>query len=406
MYHIYVRDGNLNKIGEITDYEKIELIPRFNAVGSFTLDIATDTFAARELIKTKSGIIVQKDGQTIFSGTVTSRYRTFDKDNGDKVTFGGLDDMLHLSRILAYPETNGLFSTQAYDVRTGAAETIMKQYVDYNIGQNAENSRKFLTIETDTGLGSIVTGRARFDNLLDLLASLALQGGGLGFNVVQEGNSLVFKVYQPADKTKSAFFSPILGNISSFDYKNEDPTANLVIVGGSGEGTARILDWTPDNNSIVQYWRREVFVDKRDTTDSTELTNAMNEELTNQAEKNSFSFVPIDTPQLSFGKDYNLGDKVSIVITQPNEQIDLDTLYVYISAFQTVPVQVERIRKIQQKLDVIQDVVREVKITLDNTGETISPTVGSEDSLSKNTPKIIDQMKKLKRRISNLERSW
>jgi hypothetical protein len=406
MYHVYLRDENFNKVGEITDFEKLELIPRFNAVGSFTLDIATDTFSARELIKNHSGIIVKKDGQTIFSGTVTSRYRTFDKDNGDKITFGGLDDMLHLSRTLAYPETNGLFSTQAYDVRTGPAETIMKQYVDYNAGPNAASGRQWLSIQPDAGLGTTITGRARFDNLLDLLASIALQGGGLGFNVIQVDNELQFQVFQPADKTKSAFFSPILGNISSFDYKNEDPTANLVIVGGSGEGAARILDWKADNNSIVQYWRREVFVDRRDTTDSTELTNAMNEELTNQAEKNSFSFVPIDTPQLSFGKDYNLGDKVSIVITQPNELIEKETLNYFISFYQTDSIETKKVRQIQEKLDVIQDVVREVKITLDNNGETISPTVGSDDSLSKNTTKIIDQMKKLKRRVSNLERSW
>jgi hypothetical protein len=48
---------------------------------------------------------------------------------------------------------------------------------------------------------------------------------------------------------------------------------------------------------------------------------------------------PIDTPQLAFGRDYGLGDKVSIVLTQPNEVIDIETLYYFISAYQTVPVQ-------------------------------------------------------------------
>jgi hypothetical protein len=98
----------------------------------------------------------------------------------------------------------------------------------------------------------------------------------------------------------------------------------------------------------------------------------MDEELTNKAEQNSFNFTPIDTPQLAFGRDYGLGDKVSIVLTQPNERIDIETLYYFISAYQTVPVENEKIRKIQEKLDVIQDIVREVKISITPEGESVS----------------------------------
>src|SRR5207237_1355853 len=129
-------------------------------------------------------------------------------------------------------------------------------------------------------------------------------------------------IYQPADKTRSAFFSPLLGNLSSFDYSNDDPEANMVIAGGGGEGTARIIQWKADNDSIVKHWRIETFVDKRETTDLNELNQALDEELTNKTEKNSFNFTPIDTPQLAFNRDYGLGDKVSIVLTQPNEVIE------------------------------------------------------------------------------------
>jgi hypothetical protein len=312
--------------------------------------------------------------------------------------------MFHLARILAYPETNGLFGAQAYDVRTGAAETVMKQFVDYNIGPNAELSRRILTIEPDTGLGLHVTGRARFHNLLDLLTTLALQGGGLGFNVVQEGDNLTFKVYEPADKTRSAFFSPLLGNLASFEYSNDAPESNLVIVGGGGEGTDRNIRWKPNNESILKYWRIETFVDQRDTSDEAELTQSMDEELLNKAEKHTFTFVPIDTPQLSFGKQYRLGDKVSIVLTQPNEVVDIETLYYFISAYQTVPTQSERVRKIQEKLDVIQDIVREVKISITPEGDSISPVVGTSDSNNNAILGIFNKMKKITRRVSNLER--
>lgn len=403
MYNIYIRDSNFKKIGEITDFTKLELIPRFNAVGSFTLELQTDSFSARQLINPQYGIIVKKNGKEIFSGNVTSRKRSFNPPD-DTMLFSGKDDNFYLSRALAYPEPFGHFETKDYDVRTGNAETVMKQYVSFNAGPDGPLERNKLIIETDIGLGSSVTGRARFDNLLDLLSSLALQGGGLGFKVVQIDDSLQFQVYQPTDKTKSVFFSPILGNIANFEYSNDDPDSNLVVVGGSGEGTARIIDWKADNDSIVKYGRIETFVDRRDTTDSAELTKSMDEELTNKAEKNSFTFTAVDISQLAFNRDYGLGDKISVVLTQPNEVIDVETLYYFISAYQTVPMQSERIRKVQEKLITIQDIVREVKITIDSSGEVINPTVGTEDTLPPNVPTIYNNMKKLNKRISNIER--
>jgi hypothetical protein len=403
MYNIYVRDDWFRKVGEVTDFVKLDIIPRFNATGSFVLDMPTDCAATKQLIKPKYGIIVKKDGITVFSGTVTSRQRSFSGDN-DTMTFSGKDDNYFLESAIAFPETGGHFTLQDYDVRTGAAETIMKQYVDYNIGQNAQDFRKLLTIEADQGLGASITGRARFDNLLEFEASLALKGGGLGFRVAQVDNALQFHVYQPSDKTTTAFFSPLLGNLSAFEYTNENPTCNYVIVGGGGEGKARTINWDADNASIAKYGRVETFLDRRDTTDTAELTQSMDEELTNKAEQNTFNFTPIDTPQLAFGRDYGLGDKVTIILTQPNEVIDVETLYYFISAYQTVPVQSEKVRKIQEKLDVIQDVVREVKISITPSGETISPVVGTSDSNNGSIKGIFDKMKKITRRVSNLER--
>jgi hypothetical protein len=450
MYEIYVRDAHLNRIGQITDFTQLDLIPRFNAVGSFALDLPTDSFAARELIKPKAGIIVKKDGVNIFSGTVTGRQRSFNAD-GDNLTLSGVDDIAHLANRLAYPEPSAQFNLADYDVRTGLAEKIIKEYVSVNAGPDAPiTSRNVLSIEANKGLGSKVIGRARFHNLLEFLSSLALTGGGLGLNVVQVGQSLEFRVYQPTDKTKTAFFSPLLGNLAEFEYSHDNPEANMVIVGGGGEGKERILKWKQDNASIAKFGRIESFIDQRNTTDIEELNQSMDERLVegkerilkwkqdnasiakfgriesfidqrnttdieelNQSmdeglvegkEQHSFSFTPIDTPQLAFNRDYSLGDKVSVILTQPNEVIDIETLYYFISAYQSVPVATERVRKIQSKLDVIQDLVREVKISITPEGDFISPNVGTEDSNTRSILGIFEKMKKLSKRINHLER--
>ncbi|MFS0822180.1 siphovirus ReqiPepy6 Gp37-like family protein [Bacillus sp. 1P02SD] len=403
MYQIYIRDSNYKRIGEITEFTKLELIPRFNAVGSFVLDIPTDTMAAKELIKPKYGIIVKRDGKTLFSGTVTGRHRSFTV-KGDTLTIIGKDDMKVLAETLALPDPNGDLNSQAYDVRTGKASTIMMEYVDYNCGPKALPERRKIVLGNDVGLGNIVQGRARFHNLIEFLSSLALKGGGLGFNVVQGENGLEFDVYQLEDKTKAAFFSPLLGNLASFEYSQNNPEANFIVVGGGGEGKERILLTKNDNSSIAKFGRIETFVDRRDTTEVDELHQSLDEELINKAEQNAFLFTPIDTPQLSFGRDYNLGDKVSVVLTMPNEVVDIETIYYFISAYQAVPVDVERLRKVQEKFEVIQDIVREVKITIDSNGETIIPVVGTEESNKSNILGIFDKQRKLEKRINNLER--
>lgn len=403
MYEIFIRDNNLQRIGQVTDYTKLDILPRFNAVGSFVLDLPTDSFAARELIKPKYGIIVKKNGETLLSGTVTSRNRNF-SGSGDTISLVGKDDNYYLAGRVIYPEPSGNFGLQAYDVRTGKAEAIMKQYVSFNVGPDALSERRKLTIEVDKGLGATVTGRGRFHNLLDFLASLALSGGGLGFRVVQVNDSLEFQVYQPSDKTKTAFFSPLLRNLASFTYNHTNPTANFIIVGGGGEGAERILLSRSDNDSIAEFERWESFKDQRDTSEIEELNQSLDEELVNGIEQNTFAFVPIDTPQVSFGTHYGLGDKVSIVITQPNEVVDIETLQYFISAYQTVPVQSERVRKIQQKLDVIQDIVREVKITIDSNGETITPVVGTSESNNSSILGIFGKVNNIIKRINHLER--
>lgn len=400
-YKIYVRDPSLNRVGRILDYNNIDFIPRFNDVGSFVLELPTDSWAGKELIKPQYGILITKNSKTIFSGNVTNRKRVFNATQ-DLLTLSGLDDNAIL-RNVAYPEINGQFDQKDYDVRTGNAESIMKQYVYYNIGPMALPERQRVLVEQDKGLGTVVTGRARFHTLLELFQGLALAGGGLGFRVIQVDKHLEFQVYQVNDLTKKAIFSPLLKNLIDFEYTNINPTANYVIVGGGGEGKERILLSKSDNASISKYGRIETFVDQRNTEEREELEQALTEELENKVEQNSLSISPIDTENLQFGRDYQLGDKVSIILTQPNEVIEKRDITYFVSMFQASSYE-ERVRKIQQKLEVIQDVVREITISITPDGVSIKPTIGTSDSIANPIRGIFDKMAKQLKRISNLER--
>lgn len=378
-YKIYVRDSNFNKVAEIDDYQQLVLKPTFNLLGMFTLTMPADSSAALAIIQPKAGIIVNRNGTTIFSGPVNQRNRKWTMDE-DVLTLDGYDDNIFLQSRLALPTPSGPPYTD-YDVRTGPTETVLKQYINYNIGNNATGNRKInITTDTDLGRGLSITGRARFQDLLTLSSSLALQGGDLGFRVVQVGNGLQFQVYQPTDKTQSVFFSPLLGNLLDFEYTEINPTANYFIAGGTGTGASRTTYESGDSDSISTYGRYESFLDKRDTTATSELQQSVNEALSNDAVQTNLSITPVDTDGIQFMRDYQLGDKVSVILTQPNSQGS------------------------QSEFQVIQDVIRQVVITISPDGELIQPAIGTPDSLSKSMIGVFRQMKKFDKRLNNLER--
>jgi hypothetical protein len=403
-YQLYVRDSNFNRVAEIDDYTKLDIILNFNAIGTWSLELPSNTDAAIELSQPNAGLIVIRNGKTLFSGPATARNRKWSIDS-DVLTITGVDDNVFLQRFLAYP-CNPPYTQTDYDVRTGSAESIMKQYVDANIGENALSNRKInITNEVDRGQGSTITGRARFQTLMDLFSNLAISGGDIGFKVVQVGNGLQFQVYVPQDYTKSVIFSPMLGNLFDFEYNDTDPDVNYVISGGTGEGTARIFVEQGDNTSIANYGRREEFLDKRDTSDTIEITQSIIEELTQKANQTSLSITPADTDSIAFGRDYNLGDKVSVVLTRPNVIVTEEILNIFLSLYQTESFEIIKERNFNEKLLTIKDVVRQIKITISRDGEVVSPLVGTPDSLAHPILGIFSKMKKMSKRLSNLERT-
>ena len=403
-YTLYVRDQYLNRVAEIENYQSLTLKPQFNLVGTWALTLPMNSSAAIELVKPKSGIIVVRDGITIFSGPVMQKQRKWSKDE-DTLTINGYDDNVVLQHYIAFPTQIGPPYNADYDVRTGPAESVMKQYVDANIGSGAQSNRKQnITIETDQARGSTVRGNARFNTLLDLCGTLSLAGGGLGFKVVQNGNGLQFQVYQPTDKTTSVIFSPLLGNLIDFDYTETSAQANYIIAGGTGQGASRTTVESGDSISIATYGRIEEFLDQRDTTDPTQLQQAVDAELSQKANQINLSMTAVDTDGMSFIHDYNLGDKVTAILTQPEIIQESDELSYFLSLYQSESITIEKIREIQTVSNVITDVVREVTITIDQNGETINPVIGSPDSTVRPGLNIFSKIKQINKRLINLER--
>lgn len=371
---LYVRNSALERVAEIDEFGSLDAVIRFNGASTWVLDCPIEV--AAKGLTFGGGIVVERaeDDAPLFSGPLSTSERKRD-DKGDQLLVGGVDDTAWLARRLAYPVPAGPpYSTSVSDVRAGAAETVIRQYVNVNLGPGAVAARRVagLALAADQGRGSQVTGRARFDKLLPFLQGLAVAGGDLGFKVVQAGAGLEFQVYVPQDRRESAVFSPELGNLSSYSYSLEGADANYFIAGGTGEGTARTFVERGDSESIVTFGRIEDFLDHRNTAVVDELQQEITDEIAKRAEKVGLSLAPIDTDSVAFGRDWGLGDRVSV---------DIDG---------------ER----------IEDVVREVHLKLTSQGGLeVFPTIGNPGTTDPNRRmEVMRLLAWLRERVSNLER--
>lgn len=366
---IYLRNAALEIVGQVDDFTKLEAVIRFNTAGSWILDVPA-SLASK--LGPGAGIVARRGATVLFSGPVTEPSRNWSKDT-DSLSVAGITDECHPDDRLALP-ADPPYTADDYDVRTDDAETVIKGYVDANLGPSADPDRRppgGLVLGPNLHRGSTVTGRARFDNLGDLIRSLAVAGGDLGWRIVQQGTDLVFDVYEPMDRSATAKFSPALGNLRSFSYKPTVSKANYVIVGGGGQGTGRVFVEGGDAGQIARWRRRiETFRDRRDTTVVGELNQTRSEELASNAEKLALTIAPIDTSAVQFLRDYNLGDRITVEVDGTP----------------------------------IVDVVREVKLTIDSSGETITPTAGTPEAAGKGWLGVFGQVRSLARKVGQLER--
>ena len=323
---VEVRNGNFERIGQLlsADLNGLTVVMRYNNVGSWSITLPSNHRLVDSLRAAGAGIIIAIENEVIFSGYTTSAILEQSKDNplGDW-TIEGVDDSVILSEHLAYPapfESDVTNQTLAYDVRSGAAETVIKGYVFDNISTEAGTVRAIdkLTVQDDEGRGELVSASARFDNMQELIYKLA-QTGGIGFRIEQIGNQIEFQVFEPVDRSQTVRMDLDNGKLTRTEYGYGQPKATRVIVGGAGEAEERVFyeGATYESLQAESLWARRVerFVDSRGSEVETALEQAANEALIDEGKTIvNLSVTPSDDQTMRFGIDWYLGDKVTIVV--------------------------------------------------------------------------------------------
>lgn len=378
---IEVRNADLVRVGQLrpADLPGFTAVLRYNEVGSWTVKLPVGHPLAEELRKPGAGLIVSTEQGVLLSGpTIAVKTDQSTDDLVGTYTIQGADDSIVLSERLAYPTpttANVAAQTSAYDVRTGNAETVMKAYVNANIGPSAPVARRIpeLTIEASSNLGPTVSGSARFETLQELLKSFA-DLSQLGFTIEQNGNELEFQVYAPTDRSAFVRLDLDNGRLKRSEYSYNQPKTTRVIVAGQGEEELRTFIERTSTQSLEAEtaWGRRIeqFKDQRGSGDLTELQQAGDEVLVNDGKTIvSVSISPSDDQTMLFGVDWNLGDKVTVVVGETE----------------------------------LQAVVTEVGILISQDGVRIGATVGEPNSMDYET-QLLTKQADAALRISSLER--
>lgn len=313
----------------LDDFERFSCDLSLNDEGRWQLTgLPADHPAAATLAYTSQtrgcqGVVLRLDGTPIMSGRVVD-YRAYEGPSGQLVDVVlGIDDTARLSAAYVSPEPASLppYQVESHDVRTGPSETLMHQYVSANVGPTALAERRDfilpgLATDGGSGRGTTVTKRARLNPLLDWLRELS-DLDGLVFEVVQSdtvAGQLDFKTRMPDDRTGLVVFSPGHQTVSETTRTEYSARGNYILGAAGGEGTDRLFAVREDADSIARHGKWEVVRDQRGAANLTELGADIAKDLADGLGGYEIAVSPLDVGGAEFGKDYRLGDRVTVVV--------------------------------------------------------------------------------------------
>jgi len=241
------------------------------------------------------------------------------------ITTQWADDLVLLTRRVAYPNPALASTAQVTDTYTTTAvnaETTIRDIINRNVGPGALTARiePHLTLEPARGIGISIDATARFDQLGDLLRTLAAAGGNLGVRVVEQGAGLVVQVHAPVDRSGTIRFSPGLNNLLSIKLDHEAPVATVAIVGGAGVGASRIFVERA-SGAATTWGRSETFVSSQATT-LIGLQQDGDKALADKGEKYTVTAQAVDTVDQRFGEHFWF-DKVTLTAPSGTTVVDV-----------------------------------------------------------------------------------
>ena len=230
------------------------------------------------------------------------------------VTIRGVSDETVLDDMVTIPNPAQGATGTGTDLwkASGPAETVIRRLVDEQIGPSAPADYRVprLVLSPNQARGGTVSVSTRFRNLLEEVQEQA-SAGGLLFRVAQEGELIRLSFSEGRDLSRAVRLTRANGGVGAAKLTRTAPTVTEAIVGGVGSGATRKM-WRVANDTAP--WGRRVtrFVDRQSTADENELQQAAEQELEGGQAKSSVTFDANDLPHLKFGRDFTIGDTITV----------------------------------------------------------------------------------------------
>jgi hypothetical protein len=362
IYTVLVTDPLLNIIGDpLVKWQTLQATLRWKEPGSGQIVIPADPYV-REQVQPGNRIVVLRrvlgTQHTLIAGPIEQLL--WEKSDGaddnagvGKLTITFVDDLAWLGARVTYPNPDKVPEAQTADywVYTGNPEQAMLQLVATQAGPQALVARQVpkLQVAPYSGLAggttvqivgtSDVSPREKFEKVTDVLRKVCTLGANsnipsapvyhpdsLGFRVRQTtvggDPALLFEPLRSRDLSGAVHFSFGKGNLKYFSYELNAPTANTLIVGGSGEASDAFVReiQSPEPGELT--WGR--FEDYKSETGSDTLQQMQAtaaETFADSLANARLASSAADTPDQRYGIHYDVGDIVSIELAPGDYEI-------------------------------------------------------------------------------------
>lgn len=300
-FSLKILNEDLVFIGDIEDYISFYFIRSFFQIKEFQLIVP---IKYEKILKEENYIYLSEKKSMIIEEI------SVDEDK-EQITVKGRDIKSIIERRIIIPPLN-----EAYDKSKGAAESVIKHYVDVCCINPVDPTRKInnLVMAEDKNRGLSISWESRYKGLATEIESIA-KIGNIGWFVYLDAKNkrFIFETELGIDRTAEqnknsrVIFSSEYSNISNAIHtSNSISYKNVAYVGGQGEGIEReVVEVKKSNQSGLK--RREIFIDARDIGESENLSDRGLSKL-NQYDYIVNTECTIINKNLIYERDWDLGD--------------------------------------------------------------------------------------------------
>lgn len=249
MIEIYVYDKNLKQIDVIDTFKSLIWANRYNTDGDCELYLEANMKNLNSL--RKGNYLKRKDDDMICR--INKVQLDTDAENGNYLIVTGLDVKSVLGQRLVWKQTNV----------NGNVEDYIRNIINDNLINPTIPSRKIANflLGNKAGFNEVISEQVTYKNIKEKVQEKCKKYNW-GYKVILEIDKLYFSLYKGTDRSKTVIFSYKYENLKTTKYVEDDSNlANVALVGGEGEGSARLKNISGEAEGIDRY---EIFVDAKD----------------------------------------------------------------------------------------------------------------------------------------------